>query len=94
MTNIKEVRMNVDILSNNEKIGNVDITISNNTLYIIEVIKLKDSLFIDSFIDILLEEISNIKHQFKCKKICFSLLQNSENVTKNNILEYITNQYY
>ena len=91
---IKEVRMNVDIISNNKEVGNIDITISNCTMFIIQVQKLDEILYIKDFTSMLLEEISKLKSQFKCKKIYFDLLHNSKGITKNDILNYITNQYY
>lgn len=94
MTNIIELKMNVDLLISDKKIGNIDITISNCKLFVVQVKKLDEVLYINTFIDTLLEELSQLKQKFKCKQIKFSLLQTCSNVTKNDILDYITNRYY
>lgn len=93
MTNIKEVNMIIDITLSDKIIGNVDVTIKNGKLFVAKVDKIDDVLYANTFIDMLLEEVSSIKHQFKCKQIIFSLM-NSKNITKNDILNFLTNQYY
>lgn len=96
MININELKVNIDLLINNNNVGNIDIKVFNSILYITRIKKADTMLSINNFIDLLLEETSNLKKQFKCKKVSFGLLEepNNTSITKSDILNYITNQYY